>query len=85
MDKNGFRVTSILKIIIKICKKNVEFYAKTSKLQVFTQKMSVHFLYFLFFYLHKEEMKSLHFSTSHQKKKKKKKKKEVDQKHQKHF
>ena len=30
MDKNDFRVTSI-KIIIKICMKNAEFFRKTSK------------------------------------------------------
>ena len=31
MSKNDFRVTSIFKIIIRICKKNVEFCGKTSK------------------------------------------------------
>ena len=31
MDKNDFRVTSIFKIIIRICIKNVEFCRKTSK------------------------------------------------------
>ena len=45
MAKIDFRVTSIFKIVIRICKKNVEFYAKTS---FSTQKMSAHFLYFLF-------------------------------------
>ena len=30
MAKNDFRVTSILKIIIKICKKNFEFCGKIS-------------------------------------------------------
>ena len=38
MAKNDFRVTSIFKIIIRICMKNVEL----------CEKMSVHFLYFLF-------------------------------------
>ena len=37
MAKNDFSVTSIFKIIIRICMENA-----------FTQKMSVHFLYFLF-------------------------------------
>ena len=46
MAKNDFIVTFIFKIIIRICKKNVEFCGNTSKF--FTQKMSVHFLYFLF-------------------------------------
>ena len=45
MAKNDHRVTYILKIIIKICMKNVEFCRKTS-IYVFTQAMSVHFLYF---------------------------------------
>ena len=31
MTKNDFRVTSIFKIIIRICMKNVEFCKKTSK------------------------------------------------------
>ena len=31
MAKNGFRVTSIFKVIIRICMKNVNFYGKTSK------------------------------------------------------
>ena len=31
MAKNDFRVTSIFKIIIRICMKNVEFCGKTSK------------------------------------------------------
>ena len=31
MAKNDFRVTSIFKIIIRICMKNVEFCRKTSK------------------------------------------------------
>ena len=42
MAKNDFRVTSIFKIIIRICMKNVEFCGKTSKF------LPVHFLYFLF-------------------------------------
>ena len=48
MAKNDFRVTSIFKVIIRICMENVELCGKTS--YVFTQKMSlsVHFLYFLF-------------------------------------
>ena len=32
MTKNDFRVTSIFKIIIRICMKNVEFFRKTSKI-----------------------------------------------------
>ena len=32
MTKNDFRVTSIFKIIIRICMKNVEFFPKTSKI-----------------------------------------------------
>ena len=31
MTKNDFRVTSIFKVIIRICMKNVEFWGKTSK------------------------------------------------------
>ena len=31
MAKNGFRVTSIYKIIIRMCMKNLEFCRKTSK------------------------------------------------------
>ena len=31
MAKNDFRVTSIFKIIIRICMKNIEFCGKTSK------------------------------------------------------
>ena len=31
MVKNNFRVAFIFKIIIKICKKNVKFFGKTSK------------------------------------------------------
>ena len=31
MAKNDFRVTSIFKVIIRICMKNVEFCGKTSK------------------------------------------------------
>ena len=29
MAKNGFRVTSVFKIIVRICKKNVEFCEKS--------------------------------------------------------
>ena len=32
MSKNDFRVASISKIIIRICKKNIEICAKTSKI-----------------------------------------------------
>ena len=32
MANNDFRVTSIFKIIIRICMKNVEFFRKTSKI-----------------------------------------------------
>ena len=31
MSENDFRVTSIFRIIIRICKRNVEFCGKTSK------------------------------------------------------
>ena len=44
---NDFRVTSIFKIVIRICMKNVEFCRKTSK---FLTKRCL-FVYFLYFYL----------------------------------
>ena len=45
MAKNNFRVTSVFKIIIRICMKNVEFCRDTSKF--LPEKLSVHFLYFI--------------------------------------
>ena len=47
MAKNDFRVTSIFKIIIRICMFSQE------NIEVFTQKVSVHFL---FFYLNEKEL-----------------------------
>ena len=35
MSKNDFRVASISKIIIRICKKNIEIFVKTSKISKF--------------------------------------------------
>ena len=51
MDKNNFRVTSVFKIIIRICKKNVEFCAKTLK---FLPKRCL--FIFCIFYLNEEEL-----------------------------
>ena len=51
MAKNDFRVTSIFKIIIRICKKNVEFCAKTSK---FLSRRCL--FIFCIFYLIEEEL-----------------------------
>ena len=51
MAKNDFRVTSIFKIIIRICMKNVEFCGKTSK---FLPKRCL--FIFCIFYLNEEEL-----------------------------
>ena len=74
MAKNDFRVTSIFKIIIRICMKNVEFCGKTSK---FLPKRCL--FIFCIFYLHEKELNQLVYlikyvenkisnSTSHKKK-----------------
>ena len=78
MAKNGFRVTSIFKIIIRICMKNVEFCRKTSK---FLPKRCL--FIFCFVYLNEKKLNQqvclikhveneISNSTSHKKKKKKK-------------
>ena len=46
MAKNEFKVTSSFKIIIKICKKTIQFCGKTFKF--LPNRCPVHFLYFLF-------------------------------------
>ena len=51
MAKNDFRVTSIFKIIIRVCKKNVEFCGKTFK---FLPKRCL--FIFCIFYLNEEEL-----------------------------
>ena len=51
MAKNDFRVTSIFKIIIRICMKNVEFCRKTSK---FLPKRCL--FIFCIFYLNEKEV-----------------------------
>ena len=51
MGKNDFRVTSIFKIIIRICMKNVEFCRKTSK---FLPKRCL--FIFCIFYLNEKEL-----------------------------
>ena len=77
MAKNGFRVTSIFKIIIRICMKNVEFCRKTSK---FLPKRCL--FIFCFVYLNEKKLNQqvclikhveneISNSTSHKKKKKK--------------
>ena len=89
MAKNDFRVTSIFKIIIRICMKNVEFCRKTSK---FLPKRCL--FIFCIFYLNEKELNQqvclikyveneISNSTS-QKKKKKKRSKNIIQL-QKHF
>ena len=50
MAKNHFRVTSIFKIIIRICMRNVEFYRKTS---TFLPKRCL-FIFFIFHFNEKE-------------------------------
>ena len=52
MVKNDFRVTSIFKIIIRICMKNIEFCRKTSK---FLPKRCL-FIFSSFFYLNEKEL-----------------------------
>ena len=77
MAKNDFRVTSIFKIIIRICMKNVEFCGKTSK---FLPKRCL--FIFCIFYLNEKELNQqvclikcveneISNSTSHKKKQKK--------------
>ena len=51
MAKNDFRVTSIFKIIIRICMKNVEFCRKTS---TFLPKRCL--FIFCIFYLNEKEL-----------------------------
>ena len=51
MAKNDFRVTSIFKIIIRICMKNIEFCRKTSK---FLPKRCL--FIFCIFYLNEKEL-----------------------------
>ena len=51
MAKNDFRVTSIFKIIIRICMKNVEFCRKTSK---FLSKRCL--FIFCIFYLNEKKL-----------------------------
>ena len=51
MANNGFRLTSIFKIIIRICVKNVKFCEKTSK---FLPKKCL-FIFFIF-YLNEKEL-----------------------------
>ena len=53
MVKNDFRVTSIFKIIITICVKNVEFCRKTSK---FLPKKCLFLFIFCIFYLNEKEL-----------------------------
>ena len=80
MAKNDFRVTSIFKIIIRICMKNVEFCRKTSK---FLPKRCL--FIFCIFYLQEKELNQqvclikyvqneISDSTSQKKNKKNKKK-----------
>ena len=74
MVKNDFRATSIFKIIIRICMKNVEFCRKTSK---FLPKRCL--FIFCIFYLNEKELNQqvclikyveneISNSTSHKKK-----------------
>ena len=74
MAKNDFRVTSIFKIIFRICMKNVEFCGKTSK---FLPKRCL--FIFCIFYLNEKELNQqvclikyveneISNSTSHKKK-----------------
>ena len=80
MAKNDFRVTSIFKIIIRICMENVEFCGKTSK---FLDERCLRHCLFIFcvFYLNEKELKQqvcltkyaeneIFNSNSHQKNKK---------------
>ena len=76
MAKNDFRVTSIFKIIIRICMKNVAFCGKTSK---FLPKRCPCLFIFCIFYLNEKELhqqvclikyaeNKISNSTSHKKK-----------------
>ena len=85
MAKSDFRVTSIFKIIIRICMKNVEFYRKTS---TFLPKRSL--FIFCIFYLNEKELNiqaclikfvENEISNSTSTKKKKKKREREGQKH----
>ena len=84
--KNDSRVTSIFKIIISICPKNVEFWGKTSK---FLPKRCLCLFIFRIFYLNENELNQqvclirhaeneISNSTFH---KKKKKREREEQKH----
>ena len=53
MAKNDFRVTSIFKIIIRICMKNVKFCGKTSK---FLPRRCLCLFIFCIFYLNEKEL-----------------------------
>ena len=86
MAKNDFRVTSIFKIMIRICTKNVEFSRKTSNF-LFKSCLSI----FCIFYLNEKELNQqvclikyveneISNSASHKNKKEKKKGRE-EQKH----
>ena len=87
MAKNDFRVTSIFKIIVRTCTKNLEFCGKTSK---FLAKKCLCLLIFCIFHLNKKELNQqvcprkyaenkIFNSTSHKKKERKKEREE--QKH----
>ena len=60
MAKNGFRVTSIFKIIIRICMKNLEFRGKTSK---FLPKRCL--IVFCIFYLNEKELNQQVYLIKH--------------------
>ena len=53
MAKNDFRVTSIFKIIIRICMKNVKFCGKISK---FLPRRCLCLFIFCIFYLNEKEL-----------------------------
>ena len=82
MAKNDFRVTSVFKIIISICMKNIEFSGKTSK---FLSKRCL--FIFCIFYLNEKELNQqvclikyveneICNSISHQKKKREREREE---------
>ena len=84
MAKNDFKVTSIFKIIVRICMKNVEFFRKTSK---FLSKRCL--FNFCVFHLNEKELNQqvclikyveneISKSTSHKKERKKERKKEKE-------
>ena len=90
MAKNDFRVTSIFKIIIRICMKNVEFCRKTSK---FLPKRCL--FIFCIFYLNEKGLNQqaclikyveneISNSTSHKKERERERSKNIIQL-QKHF